>query len=376
MRAAILKEQAPGERRVAVTPQAISKLAGIGVAASVETGSGTAAGFTDDDYREAGAEVVSERPSEAELVPFIGPPAASWLDQFSPGTTLVGLLDPFTNADIVHKLAEQRLTAFAFEAMPRTTLAQNMDALSSQATAAGYAAVLAAAVASPRFFPMFTTAAGTVPPSKVLILGTGVAGLQAIATARRLGAVVSAYDIRPEAQEQVESLGARFVAAPVSEDASTEGGYAKEVGQDTQQRQLEALAPHVAETDVLIATAQIPGRPAPLLVSGPMAEAMRPGSVIVDVAAPTGGNCEVSVPGETIDFHGVTVMGPTDLASRVAGDASEMYARNVAALLELIVRDGELVLDFDNEIVDGACVAHDGDIRNPFARRAAGMVEA
>lgn len=376
MRAAILKEQADGERRVAVTPQVISRLAGLGIETSVEAGAGVAAGFADDDYRAVGAEVVPAALVQAELVPFVGPPEPPWLEQFSPGTTIVGFLDPFINADIVHKLAEQRLTAFAFEAMPRTTLAQSMDALSSQATAAGYAAVLAAASASPRFFPMFTTAAGTVPPSKVLVLGTGVAGLQAIATARRLGAVVSAYDIRPEAREQVESLGARFVSAPVSEEASGEGGYAKEVGRDTQQAQLDALAPHVAETDVLITTAQIPGRPAPLLVSGPMAEAMSFGSVIVDVAAPTGGNCEVSVAGETIDLHGVTVMGPTDLPSRVAGDASEMYARNVAALLELIVVDGDLVLDFDNEIVDGACVAHNGDIRNPFARRTAGMVEA
>jgi NAD(P) transhydrogenase subunit alpha len=376
MRAAILKEQADGERRVAATPQAISRLGGLGIEASVEAGAGVAAGFADDDYRAAGAEVVPAVPANTELVPFVGPPEPGWLERFSPGMTVVGFLDPFINADIVHKLAEQRLTAFAFEAMPRTTLAQSMDALSSQATAASYAAVLAAASASPRFFPMFTTAAGTVPPSKVLILGTGVAGLQAIATARRLGAVVSAYDIRPEAQEQVESLGARFVSAPVSEEASGEGGYAKEVGRDTQQAQLDALAPHVAEADVLITTAQIPGRPAPLLVSGPMAEAMRFGSVIVDVAAPTGGNCEVSVAGETIDLHGVTVIGPTDLPSRVAGDASEMYARNVVALLELIVADGELVLDFDNEIVDGACVAHNGDIRNPFARRAAGMVEA
>jgi NAD(P) transhydrogenase subunit alpha len=376
MRAAILKEQADGERRVAATPQAISRLGGLGIEASVEAGAGVAAGFADDDYRAAGAEVVPAVPANTGLVPFVGPPEPAWLERFSPGTTVVGFLDPFVNADIVHKLAEQRLTAFAFEAMPRTTLAQSMDALSSQATAAGYAAVLAAASASPRFFPMFTTAAGTVPPSKVLILGTGVAGLQAIATARRLGAVVSAYDIRPEAQEQVESLGARFVSAPVSEEASGEGGYAKEVGRDTQQAQLDALAPHVAEADVLITTAQIPGRPAPLLVSGPMAEAMRFGSVIVDVAAPTGGNCEVSVAGETIDLHGVTVMGPTDLPSRVAGDASEMYARNVVAVLELIVADGDLALDFDNEIVDGACVAHNGDIRNPFARRAAGMVEA
>ncbi|MDH3471403.1 MAG: NAD(P) transhydrogenase subunit alpha [Acidimicrobiia bacterium] len=375
MRIAVPLEQGSGERRVAITPKVAAELVKGSLEISVQHDGGHKAGFFDKEYEAAGATVVDDPIPGAGAVVLVGPPLPSFLDSFDQGSVVIGLLAPFTDADIVHKLAERKLTAFAFEAMPRTTLAQSMDALSSQATAAGYAAVLAAALESTRFLPMFTTAAGTIPPARVLVLGTGVAGLQAIATARRLGAVVSAYDIRPEAAEQVESLGARFVSAPTEEDASTEGGYAKEVGEDTQKRQLEALAPHVAESDIVIATAQIPGRPAPLLVTGPMVEAMRPGSVVIDVAAPTGGNVEVTVAGETVDCRGTAVMGPLDLPSRVAGDASEMYARNVAELLKLITEDGDLKLDFDHEIVDGACIAHAGEIRNAYSRRVAGMVE-
>jgi NAD(P) transhydrogenase subunit alpha len=219
---------------------------------------------------------------------------------------------------------------------------------------------------------MLTTAAGTIPPAKVLVLGTGVAGLQAVATARRLGAVTSAYDIRPEAREQVESLGARFVAAPTASEAAAEGGYAKEVAADMQKRQLEALAPVVADSDIVIATAQIPGRPAPLLVTRDMVAAMRPGSVVVDVAAPTGGNCEVTVADEVVHVGSVTVLGPTDLPSRVAVDASEMYARNVASLVDLLVVDGALTIDFDNEIIDGACFSHGGQVRNPRSQQLTG----
>jgi NAD(P) transhydrogenase subunit alpha len=271
-------------------------------------------------------------------------------------------------------LTNGRITSFAMESIPRTTLAQTMDALSSQATAAGYHAVLLAAAATPRFFPMLTTAAGTIPPVKLLVLGAGVAGLQAIATARRLGAAVSAYDIRPEVREQIESLGARFVAAPVDESAAAATGYAKEVSDETQRRQQDALASVVEDSDVVVTTAQIPGSPAPLLVSREMVERMRPGSVLVDVAAPSGGNCELTRPGETVEHNGVTILGPTDLPGRVAYDASQMYARNVASFISRISgENGERVFDFDNQIVSEACITHDGKVTHPVVRRAMGL---
>jgi NAD(P) transhydrogenase subunit alpha len=290
------------------------------------------------------------------------------------GSVLVGFLDPFDAPDLITTLVERRVTAFAMEAIPRTTVAQTMDALSSQATAAGYQAVLTAAAAAPRFFPMLTTAAGTIPPARVLVLGAGVAGLQAIATAKRLGAVVSAYDIRPEVREQIESLGARFVAAPVDESAAAATGYAKEVADETQRRQMEALTDHVAKAEVVITTAQVPGMTAPLLVSTEMVEQMRPGSVVVDAAAPTGGNCELTRPGETVIHNGVTIMGPVDLAGQVAYDASQMYARNVAAFLGRITGgDGEPNIDLDDEIVGAACITHDGKVVHPVVRRSLGL---
>ena len=355
---------------MAVTPRVVRQWTEAGHRVSVATGAGQLSGFADDEYSEAGA-VIGGPSGDLSLV--VGPPPPDSLKAVPEGTVLVGFLEPLTNVELLQAMTARNLTSFAFEAVPRTTLAQMMDALSSQATAAGYAAVLTAAATTPRYLPMLTTAAGTIPPAKVLVLGTGVAGLQAIATARRLGAVTSAYDIRPEAQEQVESLGARFITAPVAEEASTEGGYAAEVEQDMQQRQLEALAPVVAESDIVIATAQIPGRPAPLLVTRQMVEGMHPGSVVVDVAAPTGGNCEVTVADEVVDVAGVTVLGPTDLASRVAADASEMYARNVANLVDMLAPEGDLVLDFDNEIIDGACVTYAGEVRHPRSRALLGL---
>ena len=373
MRIGVPKERAPGERRVAMTPQVALRLIEQRHAVRVETGAGAAAGIGDGAYEEAGAEVVADAAAAmaVDVVLRVGPPDALETDLLHPESALVGMLEPFTRLDLVRRLAERRITAFAMEAVPRTTLAQSMDALSSQATAAGYAAVLAGASASTRFFPMFTTAAGTIPPSKILVLGAGVAGLQAIATARRLGAVVSAYDIRPEVAEQIQSLGAKFVAAPTDESAAAATGYAKEVSDETQRRQLEALEPHVAAADVVISTAQIPGRPAPLLISREMVEAMRPGSVIVDVAAPTGGNCELSRSGETVEHDGVLILGPDDLPSRVAHDSSQMYARNLSALLALLVaEDGSLVVDLDNEIVDGTCITHAGEVVHPVVRRA------
>ncbi|MGA7098553.1 MAG: Re/Si-specific NAD(P)(+) transhydrogenase subunit alpha [Acidimicrobiia bacterium] len=373
MRISITSE-APGERRVALTPQAAQRLVAQGHQVLVTNGAGDRAGFTDAEYVEAGAEVVNDSTSDTDVIMVVGPPRVEEVRAFPVGSVLIGLIEPFDSPDLVRALNERRISSFAMEAIPRSTLAQSMDALSSQATAAGYEAVLVAATATPRFFPMLTTAAGTIPPVKLLVLGAGVAGLQAIATSRRLGAVVSAYDIRPEVREQIESLGARFVAAPVDESAAAASGYAKEVADETQRRQMQALAPHVAASDVVITTAQIPGHPAPLLVSREMVEQMKPGSVIVDVAAPTGGNCELTVPGETVVHHGVSIIGPIDLAGRVAVDASQMYSRNVTALLDRLTDDdGEPAIDLEDEITSGACITHDGRVVHPVVRRALGL---
>ncbi|HEX6221678.1 MAG TPA: Re/Si-specific NAD(P)(+) transhydrogenase subunit alpha [Acidimicrobiia bacterium] len=369
--------EASGERRVAITPQVALRLIEDRHTVVVQTGAGVGAGFEDSAYTAAGVAVVADPYPDADLVAVVGPPSADQARRIPQGSILVGFLDPFTAADLVEVLAEQRITSFAMESIPRTTLAQSMDALSSQATAAGYHAVLLAAAATPRFFPMLTTAAGTIPPVKLLVLGAGVAGLQAIATARRLGASVSAYDIRPEVREQIESLGARFVAAPVDESAAAATGYAREVSDETQRRQQDALAEVVAESDVVVTTAQIPGSEAPLLVSREMVEQMRSGSVIVDVAAPSGGNCELTRPGETVQHGGVTIIGPIDLPGRVAHDASQMYARNLAAFLGRITgEDAAPILDFHDQIVSEACITHEGRVTHPVVRRAMGLGEA
>jgi NAD(P) transhydrogenase subunit alpha len=373
MRIAVPAE-GPGERRVSLTPPVVSRLHESGHAVIVEKGAGEQAGFDDEAYVEAGAEVVDDPFQGADLVAVVGPPTAELTRRVPEGAALVGFLDPFTATDLVDVMTTRRISGFAMESIPRTTLAQSMDALSSQATAAGYHSVLVAAAATPRFFPMLTTAAGTIPPVRLLVLGAGVAGLQAIATARRLGAQVSAYDIRPEVQEQIESLGARFIAAPVDESAAAATGYAKEVSDETQRRQQEALGAVVAESDVVITTAQIPGVHAPLLVSQEMVERMRPGSVVVDVAAPSGGNCELTRPGQTIVHKGVTIIGPTDLPSRVAHDASQMYARNVAAFLGRISgEDGAITIDMEDPIISGAAITHDGRITHPVVRRRRGL---
>ncbi len=357
-----------------MTPQVAIRLIEDRHIVVIAPGAGERAGFEDDDYRGAGVDVSSTPYDKADLVLVVGPPTPDQANLILRGAALIGFLDPFASLDLVKVLTERHITAFAVEAIPRTTLAQGMDALSSQATAAGYHAVLLAATATPRFFPMLTTAAGTVPPVKLLVLGAGVAGLQAIATAKRLGAVVSAYDIRPEVREQIESLGARFIAAPVDESAAAASGYAREVADETQRRQQDALARSVADADVVITTAQVPGRPAPLLISREMVEGMSRGSVIVDVAAPTGGNCEVTRLGETVIHEGVVVIGPADLPGRVAVDASHMYARNLTAFIGRITGDDAgLVIDLDDEIVSGACITHDGQVTHPVTRRALGL---
>ncbi|MFO7299454.1 MAG: Re/Si-specific NAD(P)(+) transhydrogenase subunit alpha [Actinomycetes bacterium] len=369
-------EPAP-ERRVAMTPAVVTRLVQRGHRLLIESGAGSRAGFSDQEYADAGAELSTDPLSAgAELTLVVGPPATDLVAGVPEGSVLCGFLDPFRAGDLMSAIAARRITAFAMEAIPRTTLAQAMDALSSQATAAGYAAVLEAAYSSPRIFPMLTTAAGTLPPAKVLVLGAGVAGLHAIATARRLGAVVSAYDIRPAVREQIESLGARAIDAPMDESAATASGYAKSVGDETQRRQMDALAPHVAEADVVITTAQVPGQPAPLLVSREMVESMKPGSVIVDIAARAGGNCELTRPGETVVHDGVTIVGPIDLPSRVALDASSMYARNLANFIERIADpEGGLKLDFEDPIVSETCVSHDGRITHPVVRKMHGLEE-
>ena len=363
MKTGVPKERAAGERRVALTPQGAADLLARGLSVLVEEGAGLAASFTDDGYLESGASLVPDGASASvvDVVLRVGPPRPEELDPIPPGSVLVGFLAPFADGPLVRRMVERGLTALAHEAMPRTMLAQSLDALSSQASAAGYAAAISAARASGRIFPMLTTAAGTVRPVKVLVLGAGVAGLQAIATCRRLGAVVSAYDIRPETRVEIESLGARFVEAPVVE-RSDPSGYAQEVAEDLGRRQREAIDARVAEADVVITAAYVPGKPAPLLITRAMMEGMHRGAVIMDLAAADGGNCELTRRGERIEHDGVIVEGPTDLPSRVAHDASRMYSRNMLALLDRLVRDGEVIEPMDDPILSGCCVVLRGDV--------------
>jgi len=359
---------------VAIVPQSVGSLIELEWDVVVESGAGDAAGFPDEQYVEAGATVGDPAAIVAsDIVLAVAPPHPEFVKLLSPGTVLVGFLDPFVNRELMAMCAEAGITAVAVEAIPRTTLAQSMDALSSQTNIAGYAAVLLAAQDAPKLMPMMVTAAGTIAPARALILGVGVAGLQAIATAKRLGAVVHAYDIRPETAEQVESLGAKFVAAPTA--SADEGGYAVEVEADTQQLQHEALAPHVAESDVIITTAQIPGRPAPLLITSEMVAAMHPGAVIVDMAASTGGNVEPSLPDQVVIVDGVRIHGPSDLAAQVPGDASRMYSRNLVALLTRLHSEGAENLTTD-AIFGEAAVIVDGEPRHPRTRSLLGLGEA
>ncbi len=356
----VARELHPGERRVALTPRSVATLVSAGHRVIVPPGAGTAAGMPDDAYTAAGAEVSADA-APADLVIGIGPLT---VDAVGPATAVVGFLDPLGSPAEVARFARAGITALSMELIPRSTLAQSMDALSSQATSAGYEAILLGASALPRFLPMMMTAAGTIRPARVLVLGAGVAGLQAIATARRLGAIVSGYDIRPAAKEQVESLGAKFVGGPVVEAAEAAGGYAGEVDEETRRTQQEALAAAVAESDLVVSTAQVPGRRAPVLITRAMVDAMKPGSVIIDLAAATGGNCELTSLDEVVQHGGVSIHGPVDLARNTAGDASEMFGRNVVSLLTHLVRDGALVVDPDDEIARSVCVARDGAVTN------------
>ncbi|HWJ44020.1 MAG TPA: Re/Si-specific NAD(P)(+) transhydrogenase subunit alpha [Gaiellaceae bacterium] len=354
MRIGVPRELEPGERRVALVPDAVARLASDGFELVVEPGAGVASSFPDEGYAEAGA-TVSEAVWDADALVKVRKPTGEEVERLREGQVVVGFLEPLTDAAGVDRLASRGVVAFAMEAIPRTTRAQPMDALSSQATVAGYKAVLIAADRLPRFFPMLMTAAGTVAPAKVLILGAGVAGLQAIATARRLGAVVAGFDVRPVVREQVESLGATFLDLGIMGE-QTEGGYARELTEEEQRRQQEALDERIPEYDAVITTALVPGRAAPRLIPAGAVARMRPGSVIVDLAAEAGGNCELTRPGEVVERDGVTVVGLTNLASMMPFHASQLYARNVTALLQHLAPGGELTLDWDDEITAGACV--------------------
>jgi H+-translocating NAD(P) transhydrogenase subunit alpha len=350
------KETAPGERRVALVPEIVSKLTASGIDVVVEPGAGEAASFSDEAFREGGAELGD--PWSAEAVAKVRKPSTDEAERLRDGQVLVAFLEPLTDQEGIERLAARGVIGFALESVPRITRAQPMDALSSQATVSGYKAVLLAAERLPRFFPMLMTAAGTVPPAKVLVLGAGVAGLQAIATARRLGAVVSGFDVRPVVREQVESLGANFLDLGVVGE-ETAGGYARELTDEDQQRQQEELERRIPEFDVVVTTALVPGRPAPKLIPRSAVEAMRAGSVIVDLAAEAGGNAEPTVPGEETVHDGVSIIGLTNLPSTVPVHASQLYARNVQALLMHLAPEGDLQLDWDDEITAGACVTRE-----------------
>ena len=346
----VLKETATGERRVAATPETVRKLLAAGARVTVERGAGQAAGFVDQAYADAGAELVDGEGREgADLLLCVQPPAPDAIRHFKTGATLVGVLQPSADPARDEALRARGIQAFPLERLPRTTRAQAMDVLSSQAGMAGYKAVLIAAQLAPRFFPMLTTAAGTIRPSKVLIVGAGVAGLQGVATAKRLGAQVEGFDVRPETREQIESLGGKFLDLGVS--AAGDGGYARQLTDEERALQQQRLADHLKGIDVVVCTAAVPGRPAPKIISAAMVEGMKPGSVIVDLAAETGGNCELTRPGETYEHQGVTLAGPLNLASLGAVHASEMYARNVLNFVSLFVREGALQFDWDDELL-------------------------
>src|SRR5690554_3432695 len=348
----VARESAPGERRVALTPETCRKLVAAGAAVAVERGLGAAAHFTDEAYAAAGASLVDGAEAAiagADLVLCVQPPPAAMLAALREGATIIGQLQPEADPARAEAIRARGLVAFPLERLPRTTRAQAMDILSSQAGMAGYKAVLIAAQLAPRFFPMLTTAAGTIRPSKVLVIGAGVAGLQAVATARRLGAQVECFDVRPETREQIESLGGRFLDLGVS--AVGEGGYARALTDEERAEQQKRLGEHLRGIDVVVCTAAVPGRSAPRIISAAMVEGMVPGSVIVDLAAETGGNCELTRPGETIDAGGVTVAGPLDLASSGALHASEMFSRNVFNFASLLVTEGALAFDWDDELL-------------------------
>jgi H+-translocating NAD(P) transhydrogenase subunit alpha len=365
LKVGVPRETRSGETRVALTPDAIRQLSRKPFDVIVERGAGELAGFTDDAFEEAGATLAGsakEVYDGAQVILKIQRPVDEEIALLHEGQTLIALLQPLTNQDNVVKLSEQKVTALSMDAIPRITRAQSMDALSSMSTCGGYMAVLLAASHLPKFFPLLMTAAGTIPPAKVLVLGAGVAGLQAIATARRLGAQVEAFDTRPVVKEQVESLGGTFIDIEIEEDTEAEGGYAKELAEDHIRKEQEAIHNHAAKSDVVITTALVPGRRAPILIKEETVKAMAPGSVILDMAGEMGGNCEVTTPGETTVVHGVTIMSPFDLPTMMPFHASQMYARNISTLLEHLAPDGALEYNMEDEITKGVVLTRDGEV--------------
>ncbi|HBQ97665.1 MULTISPECIES: Re/Si-specific NAD(P)(+) transhydrogenase subunit alpha [unclassified Roseofilum] len=373
MKIGVAKEVEYQERRVALIPDAIAKLTKQGLEIWVESGLGEQSCFEDSAYEAAGAQVISDKEKlwkAVDVLLKVGSPVEEELGLLTPGKVLISFLNPLGQPEMIQKLANAQVTALSMELIPRTSRAQSMDALSSQAGVAGYKAVLIAAAALPKFFPMLTTAAGTIRPAKIFVIGAGVAGLQAIATARRLGAVVEAFDIRPAVKEEVQSLGAKFVEVTLNEETVAEGGYAREISEDSKRRSQELVAEHVKTADVVITTAQVPGKKAPRLVTKEMVAQMKPGSVVVDLAAEQGGNCEVSEAGKDVVYEGVTVIGPINLPASMAIHASQMYAKNISTLLNYLVKEGELNLDFDDDIISGTVVTHGGEIRNQRVKEA------
>ena len=378
MIAGVPKETFPGEKRVAQVPAGLPGLAKAGVELLIEAGAGEAAGFLDGAYHEKGARISPSREEVFEKADVVlqvraggANPDAGLADlkRMRPGQVLIGFLEPYCEPEAVRELNDRKVTSLAMELVPRITRAQSMDALSSMATVAGYRAVLMAAGTLPKMFPMMMTAAGTVVPAKVFVVGAGVAGLQAIATARRLGAVVSGYDVRPVVKEQVESLGAKFVEMELeTESAEGSGGYAKEMGEEFYKRQREMMTRVLSESDVVITTAAVPGKKAPILITWEMVQAMPPGSVIVDLAAERGGNCEITKPGETVVEQGVIILGPVNLPATIPYHASQMYAKNVSNLLLLLAKEGRIDLDMEDEVVRETLFTHDGEVANARVR--------
>ena len=376
MRIGVPKETAEGERRVALVPEVVGKLGGgeNGVEVVVERGAGAGALIPDSQYEQAGARMVDDPAAvyEADVVVKVAAPNSDEISRLRSETVLIGFLQPLTAGESIRAIAQTGATSFAMEAIPRISRAQSMDALSSQANIGGYRAALMGAMELGRYYPMLMTAAGTIRPATVLVLGAGVAGLQAIATARRLGAVVQGFDVRAAVKEQVESLGAHFLEFDLGGDLEGTGGYAKELTPEQQARQQELMAEAIGKVDVVITTAAVPGRRAPVLVTEKAVELMKPGSVIVDLAAESGGNCELTEPGQTVVRHDVKILGPLNVPSTMAEHASQLYARNIQSLLGLMISDeGELTLDFDDEVIAGACITRDGEIVHEAAKAAA-----
>jgi H+-translocating NAD(P) transhydrogenase subunit alpha len=367
MKIAVVKEASQEERRVSLIPDTVARMVKQQLNITVAAGAGERAYFSDEAYRSAGAEVIADSDrlwQEAEVILKVGVIQPQEIDRMHSGQILISFLNPLNNPELIQKLADQGVTALAMELVPRTTRAQVMDALSSQASISGYKAVLMGAAALPKYLPMLTTAAGTIPPAKVFVIGAGVAGLQAIATARRLGATIEAFDIRPQVKEEIQSLGAKFVEVPIAENTVGDNGYAKEISQQAKDLTRETIAQHVYAADLVITTAQIPGRPAPLMIDAEMVSRMKPGSVIVDLAAESGGNCAYTEAGRTVVHHDVTVIGAVNLPSTAPTHASQLYAKNVSALLLHHLKEGAIHLDFADDITNSTCVTHGGQIRN------------